>query len=289
MNHRAFSAMIVLMIVAVFVIGVVALAIGTKFHPSASTFLESIIGFGTDNSTSRSFEALRYNITSDTLSYYTGSDFVVIAPGTHVLLNDKYLESDLIRKALSDYYFSLDARLFYASGQPAQGTSPTYRFSLAPDYRLTASVVSFSSATQLLEATSLPRRGDVDLIVTNYSVRESQQGTTIVNTIIGEALVRTTNDFVFSPHKDFEDFSLTNEQKQDLLRQVIAWRDSILKGGSFETTLDVPYRKKATTNPLTVVTVQPERDSTSGDIILRLDQEVVRKNAADELSRGIRP
>lgn len=318
--------MIVMMIVALFVLGVVALAIGTKFHPQASTFLESIIGFGTGNSTTQAFEALRYNITSDTLSYYTGSDFAVIAPGTHVILNDKYLESDLIRKALSDYYFSLDARLFYASGDPTTtGKSPSYRFSLAPDYALTASVVSFSSATQLLESPSslwdqfylfvgetvdyrgilsptkqvsffgdasfiqLPRRGDVVLLVTNYTVRETTQGTTITPTLVAETMVRTTNELVFAPSKDFEDFSLSDEQKKDLLRQVIAWRDSLLKGGSFETTFDVPYRKKVVTDSLTVVTVQPERDSTSGDIILRLDKEVARKNAANEFSLGVRP
>ncbi len=316
MNKRAFSAMIVIMIVALFVLGLVTLAIGTKFHPSASTFIQSIISFGNDNSTTRSLEALRYNITSDTLSYYTGSDFAVIAPGTHVLLNDKYIESDLIRKAITDYYFDLDARLFYASGDPTTtGKNPSYRFSLAPNHALTASIVSFSSATRLIEAPSslwdqfylfggetvdyrdifsptkqssffgntafiqLPRRGDVVLLITNYTVRETAQGTTIKPTLIGEALVRTTNEFDFVPHKDFEDFSLANEEKQDLLRQVITWRDSLFKGGSLETTLDVPFRKKVASDPLTFVTVQPERDPLTGDIILRLDKEVVRKNA----------
>lgn len=310
-------------LIAVFVIAAVILFIANNGNPRFQTFFQSIPGFGQEAIITGQTEALRYDITKDSLSYYTGSAFVSMAAGSHIRLNDKYIESDVVRQAISDYYFNLEARLFYASlNQIVAAKKPTYRFGVLADESdpastyVTAHVTSFSSAHQgYVESAELrerlksaigdqfnaynvaelkkqvPRRGDIIVALTVYEeVRSSdeqvaQSGVMVVRQVqpvVGTALIRADNSIIFVPQvrEGHPIAVLTNKQKAELLEQVVQWRDSILKGGSFETTLDVPFKENSSSGNFTRVTVQPERLSEDGSLLLRLDRLVSPRNAA---------
>ena len=79
MSRAGYSIFIVGMIVALFVLGVVMFAIGTKFDPRFRTFFESIPGFGQSNETLEGISIIGLDIDGKNgvpvLEYYTGSDW----------------------------------------------------------------------------------------------------------------------------------------------------------------------------------------------------------------------
>jgi len=274
-------------------------------------------------------QIIGYNLTGDSIYYYSGAEWVSFLDGENVRLGDKFVYASQMHQDLKNYYYSFTARAYYASiSSGASGEAPQFRFyssytdpsfpsreqgweyafytaaeqpDLFPsaqqgdvDKALYASVIAFvqepevyqkpeglfgafgdfilsgTSSQYVADKNALRRGGDIGLILFSYKPNTKQME------FYGEILVRADGSVYLRKQGSTELNSVAlNANGRDLVNQVIAWRDSILKGGTQETTVDLTYRVKNQNGQEKTITVQPEK--IRDFVVVRLDKPTDRK------------